>query len=343
MTRHASSTPNCASILFNRAQRYLRATTVCLSAATLLGCGSPLDLPSSVNPNEGIAWGTTEFALTAELGGVQYALRDAEFSLTGPEDVLLRSNDYPNDTTLEQELQSGQYALELEPGYRLVKLPDGESSEDEVEVDATLETPNPQTVLVAADQTTAVNYLFRVAEQSVTFGKGNVALGLTIEPAEQGGLLFSEFMVNPAAVTDTEGEWIELTNTSNTDVELNGCTIARDDSSTTIAQSLVVPAGGSVTLSNGPSPGFSPNLEYSGFSLPNTAIFTLTLTCSGVVVDTVQVDPGSWPLSSGVSASLDPQFASATENDNGSAWCLANTSYGTDFGTPGEPNDSCQN
>lgn len=338
MTLQIKTAPSRTSTLRHHTRTFLPFAFVRLIAATPLACGSPLDMPSSNNANQSVAWGTTEFFLTAELNGVQYALRDAEFSLTGPEEVLLRSNDYPNDATLVQELQSGQYALELKAGYRLVALTEGEESE----VQAKLETPNPQTVLVAAEQTTAVNYLFRVEQQSVAFGRGSVALGLAIEAADPGGLLFSEFMVNPATLTDTQGEWIEIMNTASSDIDLNGCSIQRDDSSTTIAQSLVVPAGGFVTLSNGPSPGFTPTLEYSGFSLPNTAIFKLTLTCNEVVVDAVQVDPGSWPLAAGASASLDPEWATASKNDAGSAWCLANTSYGSDFGTPGEPNERCQ-
>lgn len=139
---------------------------LCLLACSMVGCSSPLDTASSANANEATAWGSTEFALTAEFDGVRYALRDAEFALTGPEEVLLRSNDYPNDTSLVQELQSGQYTLELLPGYRLVTLTD----DGEQEVEATLETPNPQTVLVAADQTTAVHMLFRVAQQPVALG-----------------------------------------------------------------------------------------------------------------------------------------------------------------------------
>src|SRR5688572_22608828 len=133
-----------------------RVATLCLIVTSLLGCGTNLDVGSSTNANEAVAWGTTAFALTAELDGVRYALRDAEFALTGPEEVVLRSNDNPNEETLVQELESGQYTLELLSGYRLVAI----SEEGDVEVDATLETPNPQTLLVAANQTTAVNMLF---------------------------------------------------------------------------------------------------------------------------------------------------------------------------------------
>lgn len=312
--------------------------TAYLLALLHLGCGSPTDLGSRQSANQATAWGATEFALTAELDGVQYALRDAEFALKGPEELLLRSNDYPNDPTLVQELQSGQYSLELLPGYRLVRV----SEEGETEVQAKLETPNPQTVLIAAEQTTAVHMLFRVAQQPVAFGRGSVAVGLSIEPAEAGGVFFSEFMVNPTGVADTEGEWLELMNTTSTDFDLNGCSVKRDDSSFTIAGSVVVPAGGHATLANGATPGFTPAYEYGSVSLPNTAIFTLSLTCGDVELDALQIDPGSWPISAGASASLNPALASPSQNDEGSAWCLGSSSYGADFGTPGTPNDACQ-
>lgn len=311
----------------------------CVVSTSLSSCGTSLDHSGSSNTDETVAWGKTEFALTAELDGTHYALRDAEFALDGPEEVLLRSNDYPDDPTLVQELQSGQYSLELLPGYRLVALSEGK----ETEVGATLETPNPQTLLVSANQTTAVNMLFRVAQEAVAFGTGSVAVGLSIEPADPGGVFFSEFMINPAALADTEGEWLEVMNTTSRDVDLNGCKVQRDASSFTIGRPLVVPGGGFVTLANGPSPGFTPDYEYSGISLPNTAVFVLSLTCEGVELDTLQADPGSWPLSAGASAQLNPSSATPSNNDDGAAWCLANTSYSTDFGTPGAANDPCQN
>jgi hypothetical protein len=328
---------NWSAPIIHRLKR-IEFATLCLLAMAQLRCGASFDPESSINATETTAWGKSEFALTADLNGVRYALRDAEFSLSGPEEVLVRSNDYPNATTLVQELQSGQYTLELLPGYRMVIVTeDGES-----EVSASLETPNPQTLLIAADQTTAVNILFRIDEQAVGFGQGSLSVGLTVEQAEPGGIFFSEFMVNPTSVTDTEGEWVEVMNTSGSDFDLNGCTIQRDDSSFTISTSLIVPAGGVVTLANGPSPGFTPAFQYSGVSLPNTAIFALSLTCASVTLDTLAIEPGSWPVSAGASASLAPDFSGPSSNDDGSAWCLANTSYGLDFGTPGAPNDPCE-
>lgn len=318
---------------------FARIALCCAVSVSFFGCGTGLDHGGSTNASEAVAWGKTEFALTAELDGVRYALRDAEFAIDGPEEVLLRSDDYPDAPTLTQELQSGQYTLELLPGYRLVALSEGK----EAEVVATLETPNPQTLLVSANQTTAVNLLFRVAQEAVNFGTGSVAVGLSVEPAEPGGVFFSEFMVNPAALADTAGEWFELMNTTSQGVELNGCTVKRDTSSFTINRSLIIPPGGFVTFANGPSPGFTPDYQYAGVSLPNTAVFVLSLTCDGVELDTVQVEPGSWPLSAGASAQLSPNAASPTQNDDGAAWCLANTSYSTDFGTPGSANDPCQN
>src|SRR5690606_28155126 len=126
-------------------------TTLCLS---LTACGSPLERPIDSNTSPELQWGQAEFALVSDTDGVQYALRDARFSIVGPETVTLESNQSPDAPTLVQELQSGQYSIELLPGYRLVRV----TADGEEELDATLETPNPQTLLISADQTTAVTY-----------------------------------------------------------------------------------------------------------------------------------------------------------------------------------------
>lgn len=305
-------------------------------AACLVGCGPSFDLPNS-DADEVVELGQTAFALTADAANKSYALRDAQFTITGSETFSLDSNDEPDATTLTLDLPAGPYAVELAEGFKLVEV----TSAGDVEVQATLETPNPQSILVSPEQTTTVTYVFRTAGEPVSFGPGTLAVAIAVEQTESPGLVISEFMVNPSAVSDTAGEWLEIANTSGSPVSLDGCRILRDGSGFTIEGGITVPANGFLTVANGASPGFTPGYVYSGVTLPNSAAFTLSLECAGSVVDSLSVEPSAWPLASGISAALDLGALSSTQNDAPSAWCLSTKSYGVDFGTPGSANDAC--
>jgi hypothetical protein len=305
----------------------------------LTGCGPDFDIPTSENAEAPQEWGHAAFALTAESAEKAYALRDARFSVTGAETVTLDSGDSPNAPTLVRELPSGPYSVELQSGYKLVEVTDV----GDIEVQATLETTNPQSILVSPDQVTSVTFLFRTSGAPVEFGPGSLAIAIQVEKADAAGLVISEFMVNPSAVSDSDGEWIEITNTADQALSLQGCRLLRDGSGFTIETAVSIAPGGVVVLANGESPGFSPGYVYSGVTLPNSTAFTLSLECGGTVIDTVPVAPDSFPLASGISATLGSAAMSSSRNDIGGAWCLATKAFGADFGTPGEVNDACGN
>ncbi|MDY0005448.1 MAG: lamin tail domain-containing protein [Spongiibacteraceae bacterium] len=92
-----------------------------------------------------------------------------------------------------------------------------------------------------------------------------------------GDLVVSEVMANPAAVSDTYGEWFELYNPTGTQLNLNGVTIRDDGSNSfTIAEDLLIDAGAYLVLSrNGDSAvngGITPGYAYgSGFTLGNSS------------------------------------------------------------------------
>lgn len=301
------------------------------------GCGPQIDVPNADAQDTGITWGKAAFALTSETASKTYALRAATFTVAGAETITLDSSETPDAATLVHELPSGAYTVELQPGYQLVEV----TAEGDREVTHTLESPNPQSILIMADDVTPVAFIFRTTAAPVAFGAGSLAIAIQVQEADSPGLVISEFMVNPSAVADTAGEWVEVANTSEQAVSLERCRVLRDGSGFTVDKEVVVPAGGFVTLANGNSPGFTPAYVYSGLTLPNTSGFTLALECGGTIIDSVNVSPSGWPIAAGTSASLDPGFLSQTKNDAASAWCLATSSYGVDFGTPGSTNDSC--
>lgn len=91
-----------------------------------------------------------------------------------------------------------------------------------------------------------------------------------------GDLVVSEFLANPAAVSDTAGEWFELFNTTGSAIDLDGLGIADDGSNLDVIDGggpLIVPPGGYFLLARSGDPavngGVTPDYVYSGFSLSN--------------------------------------------------------------------------
>lgn len=161
---------------------------------------------------------------------------------------------------------------------------------------------------------------------------------------ESSNIVINEIMQNPEAVSDSEGEWFELYNTTSSDIELSGC-IIRDNGGDNhiINASLVVPTNGYAVLAkNGTSTengGIIPDYVYSGMILSNSSD-EIVLTCNEVEIDRVEYDNGlTFPDPNGASMILaSPEL----DNNIGSNWCTSTSAFGDgDLGTPGSQNDSC--
>ncbi len=170
--------------------------------------------------------------------------------------------------------------------------------------------------------------------------------GCTSVPFPAGGeVIITEIMPNPTAVSDADGEWFELHNPSVTETyELSGCEVSGQ-----VGEEVIVIAGDFVIgpnayLSFAPAsmedPGFAPDYAYTeSFAVANNGDI-ITLSCDGVVIDTVDYD--AFPPAAGVSLNLDPDFFDAAANDDGANWCPGvNVYLDPDTGTPGAANDEC--
>ncbi|RME27175.1 MAG: lamin tail domain-containing protein, partial [Deltaproteobacteria bacterium] len=162
-----------------------------------------------------------------------------------------------------------------------------------------------------------------------------------------GDVLIDELMIDPAAVGDSDGEWIELTNTSTADLDLVGWQVAADGGGGfTIESSLVLPAGGLVVLAPEGDPsrngGIEPDYVYDPTDLSlSSGGDTLTLHVGDLAVSTLTWTT-DWPIRAGASLSLDPTRADPDSAADVDSWCLGQSSYGDgDLGTPGETNDWC--
>ena len=191
------------------------------------------------------------------------------------------------------------------------------------------------------------------------FGNAPSGSGVFGTPGEEndclsGGefnILFNEIMQNPAAVNDDMGEWFELYNAGESDVDINGWLLEDEGSDMHEIDNggpLVIPAGGYLVLGNNSDPGTNGgvNVDYnygSNFFLSNSGDELILLNPFGVPEGATEIDRVEWdngatfPDPTGASMSLsDPLL----DNNIGGNWCEATTPYGAgDSGTPGSLND----
>jgi hypothetical protein len=160
-------------------------------------------------------------------------------------------------------------------------------------------------------------------------------------PSRAGALVISELMIDPRARSDTEGEWFELYNPGDRELDAFGCALADGSAQPRLLpEHLPIAPGAYVVVARGEQPGFEPDLVTS-FSLKNGAD-ALELNCDGVLIDRVAYDKAQgFPVAAGAAISLDPASVAAADNDLPQVWCLATSDYGGDLGTPAQPNPPC--
>lgn len=171
--------------------------------------------------------------------------------------------------------------------------------------------------------------------------------------SQAGWVIITEFMKDPAAVTDTKGEWIEVYNAAPWRVNLEGCTLTDDSGShhviSTGGAGLRFMPGRYLVLGNNAdiatNGGVQVDYTYSGFGLGNAADQIVLSRPNGNVLDRVDYDDGVvWPDSGGRSISLKLSARDQFQNDVGPNWCNSSTPLngsGSDTGTPRADNDPC--
>ena len=206
---------------------------------------------------------------------------------------------------------------------------------------------------------TALEEMLGTCTAEVTF-EGNEPLPLPSTPTpavatsvvnsvEPGVVFVTEFMANPSAVNDAEGEWFELYNSrSDVGVDINGWTIRDEGSNNHVINNgspLIIPSLGFLVL------GKVADAEENGGALVDYAFSTsFTLSNSedeiqlsdgtGNVIDSLAYD--SDMVFPGTSTSLNPTAFDASSNDLAENWCGSQSLLtGGDRRTPGIPNDAC--
>lgn len=163
-----------------------------------------------------------------------------------------------------------------------------------------------------------------------------------------GDVLLNELMVDPAAVTDLHGEWLELVNVSTTRLNLSGCVLVDDGTDhVALARSGGLTLEPSALLVLGPDGDRAQNGRITVDFVYTTMLLddrqdAVALVCDGVLIDRVAWTPFTWPVIGGRALARDPSRRFAAASADLTSWCAATAVYGAgDRGTPGQPNPTC--
>jgi len=160
--------------------------------------------------------------------------------------------------------------------------------------------------------------------------------------ANAGELVVAEYLANPAVVSDTYGEWFEVTGMRLGDVSLGGISVAGvGGESFTIDSPIVLDEGEELTIASdglrARNGGHRPQLVWpsGSFALGNSSD-TIELKRGGTSLDRIDYSSG-WPDSSGISAERKDLNGSGSQAN----FTAAVATFGNgDKGTPGQTNSS---
>jgi len=187
----------------------------------------------------------------------------------------------------------------------------------------------------------STSYLFKVFARKGTSWSTGVAINATPNSIlNTGNIIITEIMKNPNDVSDLEGEYFEIYNTSANPIEMLGWRISDNGSDFhNISSSLVVPAHSFAVLgrnadivTNG---GVTIDYEYSNFNLSNGNDEIILNDQSLMEIDRVAYDNVNFPNPNG--AAMIYTGSDIEDNSDSSLWSTATISEGIniDFGSPG--------
>ncbi len=187
----------------------------------------------------------------------------------------------------------------------------------------------------------AVNLeIIQLSDQSQTVVEG---------PVGYGELVISEIMYNPAALSDSEGEYFEIFNTADQAIELSQTVIKKGTEIQFIIEELItIDAGQYLVLAKHVNAVPSSDYVYgSSLSLLNSGDEIIlanygTNGSNGSVICSVNYGLAGFPDANGASLNLNVNTLDADAAKEGANWCLSTLAFETgDLGTPGTANEEC--
>ena len=159
-----------------------------------------------------------------------------------------------------------------------------------------------------------------------------------------------EYLADPGAVGDAEGEWFEVYNPTAYTIDLEDWVLSDvGGESHTIAGSLpVLPGTYAVLGRDATSPdngGVTLDYAYGGdMQLANTDDEIILVDPGGAEIVNLAYGPG-WPIPAGATAVLTGAvMPNATDMADVTMWCASTVAWATsvgDLGSPGDPNEVC--
>lgn len=211
----------------------------------------------------------------------------------------------------------------------------------EILVDASID-EGMATFQILLDETEVLMEVIEITDDSISQQSGLVGYG---------ELLITEIMHNPLALSDTEGEWFEIYNNSDSVVNLQNLVLGRDDANSHIITDSIELSPGAYFVFTRSELATDASNDYiygSDILLPNTgAVLSIynegTETEPGALIFSVNYGGDNFPDISGATISLSPIMNNAADAILGTSWCTSTSMYSTgDYGTPGFVNDLCQ-
>ncbi|WP_179343779.1 T9SS type A sorting domain-containing protein [Winogradskyella ursingii] len=183
-----------------------------------------------------------------------------------------------------------------------------------------------------------------ILDIAVTSGTADLAISqhtITIEDNDVPVLIITEIMQNPDATDQVNGEYFEVYNPTDIDIDMNAWTISDfGTDSHVIGSSVIVPSLGFAVLGRNADEGVNGGVEvdydYSGFQLNNEDDEVILTDNNGNLIDRVDYTGSSpWPNPTG--AAMIYTGSDIEDNNDGSLWEESTTSEGidSDFGSPG--------
>jgi len=176
------------------------------------------------------------------------------------------------------------------------------------------------------------------------FSRSSSEGGDTTVTGNSGDLIITEIMQNPSVVNDSDGEWFEIYNTTETAIDLNGWYIKDNDTDEhyiTYGGALSIEAHSYLVLGRNANTATNGNVQiayqYSGVDLANGADEIVLVAADGVTeITRVEYDGGpSWPDPTGASMYFTGQAKDAT-NDH-TNWDISQLPWGGSTGDTGSP------
>ena len=169
-----------------------------------------------------------------------------------------------------------------------------------------------------------------------------------------GDVMVSEVMVTPLRTAEWDGEFFELYNASDFDINLINWHIADSDTSIQIDSPLIISAGGFLVFGVNDNPATNGGVAVDYVYDFDTLNFShsadqLRIEMDGLTIGTIAYSP-TWDVEVGRTLSLDMDFIDIDAYpdlgldvvNHASVWCPSISAMGGgDRGTPGAPNDPC--